>query len=92
MVEPRALGADDVDTIADSAATQNYSDYNGTRVLRNLSGRSSIFEDVDEDTTPPEPEFRGLPTDWKRNLDPELSRFLNSDKRRDKNRDQDRES
>lgn len=92
VVEPRALGADDVDTIADGASTQNYSDYNGTRVLRNLSGRSSIFDDVDEDTTPPEPEFRGLPTDWKRNLDPELSRFLNSDKRRDKNRDQDRES
>lgn len=92
VVEPRALGADDVDSIADGQTTQNYSDYNGTRVLRNLSGRSSIFDDVDEDTTPPEPEFRGLPTDWKRNLDPELSRFLNSDKRRDDNRDQDRDS
>lgn len=92
VVEPRALGADDVDSIADGRSNHTTTDYNGTRIVRELSGRSSIFDDGDEGSTPPAPEFRGLPTDWKRNLDPELSRFLNSDKRRDNDHDQDRDS
>ncbi|GAB3594549.1 hypothetical protein CFAEC_12060 [Corynebacterium faecale] len=59
VVEPRALGADDVDSIADGRPTPNPRDYHGTRVIRELDGDSSIFDDSDENTTPP--------GDWDRN-------------------------
>ena len=59
VVEPRALGADDVDSIADGRPTPNPRDYHGTRVIRDLDGASSIFNDTDENTTPP--------GDWDRN-------------------------
>lgn len=53
VVEPRALGGDNVDSIADGhpdgRPTPDPQRYNGTRVLRDLSGDSSIFEDADRD-------------------------------------------
>ena len=53
VVEPRALGADTVDPIADvhpdGRPAPDPQQYNGTRVLRDLSGSSSIFEDTDRD-------------------------------------------
>ncbi|WP_041628385.1 hypothetical protein [Corynebacterium efficiens] len=53
VVEPRALGGDNVDSIADGhpdgRPTPDPQRYNGTRVLRELSGDSSIFEDADRD-------------------------------------------
>lgn len=53
VVEPRALGGDTVDSIAngdpDGHPTPDPQQFNGTRVLRDLNGRSSIFEDADRD-------------------------------------------
>lgn len=53
VVEPRALGGDNVDSIADGHPnghpTPDPQQYNGTRVLRDLSGGSSIFGDTDRD-------------------------------------------
>lgn len=53
VVEPRALGGDSVDSIADGhpdgRPTPDPQRYNGTRVLRDLSGDSSIFEDANRD-------------------------------------------
>lgn len=48
VVEPRPLGADDVDTIAEGVPRPP-SDHHGTRVLRDLNGRSSIFDDTPSD-------------------------------------------
>ncbi|WP_080796782.1 hypothetical protein [Corynebacterium pacaense] len=50
VVEPRELGADDVDSIADGTPSRP-DDYNGTRIIRDLNGGSRIFEDS---STPPE--------------------------------------
>lgn len=52
VVEPRALGADDVDSIADGAPTRP-TNFDGTRVVRDLSGGSRIFDDSDDATEPP---------------------------------------
>lgn len=87
VVEPRALGADDVDSIAEDTRPQQPSDYNGTRVLRNLSGQSSIFEDAEEDVNLPREETIDISGDWKRNLNPELSRYLNRNKERNRHRE-----
>lgn len=54
VVEPRSLGSDDVDSIAEGSPEQP-STLNGTRVVRDLNGRSSIFEDAPESEQPPTP-------------------------------------
>lgn len=45
VVEPRALGSDDVDSIADGTPSKP-DDYNGTRIIRDVHGGSRIFEDA----------------------------------------------
>lgn len=54
VVEPRSLGADAVESIADGSP-QTPSDLYGTRVVRDLNGKSSIFEDSPESNEPPQP-------------------------------------
>lgn len=48
VVEPRSIGGDDVAAIAEGTASISDSFY-GTRMVRNLSGNSSIFEDLSEE-------------------------------------------
>lgn len=52
MVEPRSLGADDVESIAEGDP-ERPSDLYGTRVLRDLNGQSSIFQDSTDADEPP---------------------------------------
>ncbi|MFP7365943.1 hypothetical protein SFC07_09255 [Corynebacterium callunae] len=54
VVEPRSLGADAVESIADGRP-EAPSDLYGTRVVRDLNGKSSIFEDAPESNEPPQP-------------------------------------
>lgn len=46
VVEPRAVGADEVEPIAEGTSPKEPKDYNGTRILRNLTTGSSIFDDL----------------------------------------------
>lgn len=46
VVEPRPVGADEVEPIADGTAEIDPENYDGTRVLRDLSDGSSIFDDL----------------------------------------------
>lgn len=52
VVEPRSLGADDVESIAEGDP-ERPSDLYGTRVLRDLNGQSSIFQDSTDADEPP---------------------------------------
>ncbi|ALC06838.1 hypothetical protein CDES_12465 [Corynebacterium deserti GIMN1.010] len=53
VVEPRSLGADDVDSIADGQPSRT-NDLYGTRVVRDLNGESSIFDDAQDTDEPPQ--------------------------------------
>ncbi|MGD7001541.1 hypothetical protein [Corynebacterium halotolerans] len=46
VVEPRAVGADEVEPIAEGTPDLDPEDYNGLRVLRDLSDGPSIFDDL----------------------------------------------
>lgn len=46
VVEPRAVGADEVEPIAEGTSQEGPKDYNGTRILRDLTTGSSIFDDL----------------------------------------------
>ncbi|ANE04937.1 hypothetical protein [Corynebacterium crudilactis] len=52
VVEPRSLGADDVESIAEGAP-ERPNDLYGTRVLRDLNGQSSIFRDTNDSEESP---------------------------------------
>ncbi|AGF73513.1 hypothetical protein [Corynebacterium halotolerans] len=45
VVEPRAIGADEVEAIADGAETDPFGQFRGTRMPRDLSRGPSIFDD-----------------------------------------------
>lgn len=49
VVEPRPVGADEVEPIAEGAPETAPDDFHGTRVLRDLSTGSSIFDDLAEE-------------------------------------------
>lgn len=46
VVQPRSLGGDEVEAIGEDPEAQPADDRHGTRMLRNLSGGSSIFDDL----------------------------------------------
>lgn len=49
VVEPRPVGADEVEPIAEGTPETTPDDFHGTRVLRDLSTGSSIFDDLAEE-------------------------------------------
>ncbi|WP_187974434.1 type III secretion system chaperone family protein [Corynebacterium poyangense] len=49
VVEPRPLGADEVDAIAEGSQPTPPVDYHGARIVRDLSRGSSIFDDLTEE-------------------------------------------
>lgn len=46
VVQPRSLGGDEVEAIGEDMEPGPADDHHGTRMLRNLRGGSSIFDDL----------------------------------------------